>query len=715
MAGASLSLTADTKPLRLAAEVLLRPYAQILFSRDLRAGLLVALAIASFPVLAAMTVAAILIAVTVSYLFGLGTESLRDGGPACTAVLATLALGVFAPEGGHPLVLVALAAPLAVFLYASFESVFSTVTLPSHSLPFIATTWVVHLASRSLPASSSTWKIMEPAALLPTGLFASGWWDLPASLLFLSGAGAGVAVILAIALHSRIALLLALVGGAVALGMRELLRADTVWSLLDVIASFNAVLTAMAIGGVWFVPHTSSIVLAAGSAAVAVLLSYALTPATAMAYLPVLSLPFVVTTHLLLTASRRRLEDRRPRSTIPGDRPEEALAGHLSRIRRFGDAAWLPFRLPFRGSWLVTQGHDGEHTHQGPWRHGLDFEGTDAEGKRYRGQGHELRDYHCYGLPVVAAGAGSVAEITDGIEDNPPGQINTRNRWGNAVVIAHGPFLHSVYAHLKPGTIRVKPGQIVGAGDEIARCGSSGRSPVPHLHFQVQRAPTLGSPTLHADFGDVVTGTGTDDQLANLVVPAEDEVVRPVVPDTAIAQSLAFLPGSAFELSDEDGRKETAEVEVDLLGRRTLRSNLATLHVEPYESGFVVVDYHGSPKSLLRFVMLALARVPFDQTRSLRWQENLPGRFLLPGWLRAAADLVAVVAPSAGSTEVQYRSERASATLVVQADSPKWSSTATLSLGGSSHRIELSYRGMTQKVQMRPVDRERPPKSEDRR
>jgi len=712
VAAGSHALTAAPAPLRLVGEALLRPYGQILFSKDLRTGLLVALAIASFPALAATTLLAVVIAVVVSALFGLGTESIRDGGPACTAVLATLALAVFAPAGGHPLVLVLLAAPLAVFLYASFESVFAAVALPSHSLPFIATTWVVHLAARSLPAATSTVNLLRPAAWLPAEWFTGGWWDLPASLLFLNGAVAGLAVLGAIALHSRIALLLALVGGAVALAMRELLRADAVWSLVDVIGSFNAVLTAMAIGGVWFVPHLSSVLLAAAGAAAAVLLTYALTPAAAMAYLPVLSLPFVVTTHLLLTAARRRLEDRRPRSTVPADRPEEALARHLSRQRRFGDAAWLPFRLPFRGSWVVTQGHDGELTHQGPWRHGLDFEGVDADGKRYRGEGRELRDYHCYGLPVVAAGAGTVAAVTDGIEDNRPGQINTQNRWGNAVVIAHGPYLHSVYAHLKAGTLRVKPGQVVGAGDELARCGSSGRSPVPHLHFQVQRAPTLGSPTLYADFGDVVSGTAGEEELANLVVPTEDAIVRPIMPDQALAQALAFLPGTTYVLTDEAGTQEKAVVDVDLLGRRQLRSSAAAVFLEPYDGGLVVVDYQGSPASLLRVVVLALARVPFDQARTLTWRENLPGRFLLPSWLRAVADLVSVVAPRVGGTDVVYRSERTAAALIVRAEGPSWSSTARLSLGSGNHELELTHRGTTQRVTLRTVDgppQSRPP------
>jgi urea transporter len=698
----------DAHPLRVAAEVLLRPYGQILLSRDLRAGLLVLAAIALFPMLALATLLAIAVSGAVALLFGLGLAGVREGTPTCTAVLTALAIGVFAPDGGHPLVLVAVGAVLATMLTASFEAVFASVTLPTHSFPFIASAWAVHLAARSLPADRSGLVLVEPWTALPAEWFASSWLDVPAALLFLHGWVAGALLLAAIFVHSRISLVLALIGWAVALAARSLLRPDEPWSAVDVVASFNAVLTAMALGGVWFVPQPSSMLLAAAGSAVAVVMSYALAPTASMAYLPVLSLPFVLTTHLVLMAARRRLEDRRPRSTIPADRPEEALARYLTRLRRFGDAAWLPFRLPFRGKWKVTQGHDGEHTHQGLWRHGLDFESVGRDGKVHEGEGASLRDYHCYGLPVVAAGAGTVAKIVDGIEDNTPGQINVDDRWGNAVILRHGPALCSVYAHLKPGTISVRQGEVVNAGSELARCGNSGRSPTPHLHFQIQRSDTLGSPTIPADFGDVVSETDDDVELANLVVPREGETVRPVMRDEAIARALAFLPGTVYELRDHDGREEVARVELDLLGRRTLKSTEATLFIEPYESGFVVVDFYGDPSSLLRFVLVGLARVPFDQARKLEYDDSLAARLLLPAWLRPLADLVAVVAPEAGATEVHYRAERQGGKLVVRGKSKKWTSKAVLSLGRGDHTIELQSGNRRETVTMtrqEPSDR----------
>jgi urea transporter len=686
-------------------ELVLRPYAQIVFARDLWPGLFVLLAIAAAPRLALATLGALAVAHLTAWVFGLGRRVVREGTGATTAVLATLALAVFAPGGGHPAVLIFFAAVLAVLLSASFEAVFSSVALPTHSLPFIATAWIVHLAARSLPASDAMLALTTPASWLPASIFAPSWLDVPASLLFLHGSVAGILVLIAIALHSRISLLLAVVGGLVAAGMRLSLRADMDPSLVDVLASFNAVLTAMALGGVWFVPQPSSVILAAVGAAISSLLAYALAPALGIAFLPVLSLPFVVTTHLVLTAARRREADTRPRSTVPMDRPEEALASHLMRVRRFGDVAWLPFRLPFRGEWTVTQGYDGEYTHKGLWRHGMDFEVCDADGNTRARDGASLRDYHCYGLPVLAAGLGTVASIHEGIDDNAPGEVNTHDNWGNAVVIAHGLGLYSVYAHLQPSSIRVRPGEVVTPGIEIARCGNSGRSPEPHLHFQLQRLPALGSPTMPADFGDVVSRGDDGFRLSTRVVPSQGDLVRPVMRDEALARALSFLPGSVWELSDGEGGRELAKVELDLLGRRQLRTARAELTIDPYDGGFVVVNFSGHARSLLRFLLIALARVPFDQADSLSWEEELPGRLLLSGYRRAIADFLAVFAPNVGRTRVQYTCRREPGSVVLEGESRRFHSRAKLSLGDAAHRLEVRYGGRAQEITLKPVDR----------
>lgn len=56
--------------------------------------------------------------------------------------------------------------------------------------------------------------------------------------------------------------------------------------------------------------------------------------------------------------------------------------------------------------------------------------------------------------------------------------------YGNLVVVRHYNGLETVYGHLSK--IKVKPKQIVKAGDVIGLGGSTGHSTGPHLHFEVR-------------------------------------------------------------------------------------------------------------------------------------------------------------------------------------------------------------------------------------
>jgi murein DD-endopeptidase MepM/ murein hydrolase activator NlpD len=47
-----------------------------------------------------------------------------------------------------------------------------------------------------------------------------------------------------------------------------------------------------------------------------------------------------------------------------------------------------------------------------------------------------------------------------------------------------------MYAHLQPGSLRVKAGQKVKRGDVLGLLGNSGNSTEPHLHFQVMDRPS---------------------------------------------------------------------------------------------------------------------------------------------------------------------------------------------------------------------------------
>ena len=70
-------------------------------------------------------------------------------------------------------------------------------------------------------------------------------------------------------------------------------------------------------------------------------------------------------------------------------------------------------------------------------------------------------------------------------------------------------------------------------------------------------------------------------------------------------------------------------------------------------------------------------------------------RLFMPGWLRALADVLAVVAPGVGSTSVTYRSQREEGLLHIRGKSQRWSSHARINLAGGNHEIDFSYGGQT--------------------
>ncbi|HEX6471567.1 MAG TPA: M23 family metallopeptidase [Streptosporangiaceae bacterium] len=63
--------------------------------------------------------------------------------------------------------------------------------------------------------------------------------------------------------------------------------------------------------------------------------------------------------------------------------------------------------------------------------------------------------------------------------------LNPRFVLGNHVVVDQGDGVYAAYAHLRRGSVRVRRGQRVVAGQQLAECGNSGNSSEPHLHFQL--------------------------------------------------------------------------------------------------------------------------------------------------------------------------------------------------------------------------------------
>jgi murein DD-endopeptidase MepM/ murein hydrolase activator NlpD len=140
------------------------------------------------------------------------------------------------------------------------------------------------------------------------------------------------------------------------------------------------------------------------------------------------------------------------------------------------------FRLPVDGRWRVQRTHYGNPNDQSS---GLDLV-LDAPLPPH---GSPLSDYPSYGQPIVADAPGMVVIAVDGHPDNPQGVIDTYDAHGNYVVIDHGDGTFSLFAHLIPGSLRVRAGQVVAMGQPLGLVGNSGRTTMPHLHWQVMNGP----------------------------------------------------------------------------------------------------------------------------------------------------------------------------------------------------------------------------------
>ena len=60
---------------------------------------------------------------------------------------------------------------------------------------------------------------------------------------------------------------------------------------------------------------------------------------------------------------------------------------------------------------------------------------------------------------------------------------------GNHIVQDIGDGNYAFYAHLKTGSVKVKPGDQLTTGQVIATLGNTGNSDAPHLHFHVMSTP----------------------------------------------------------------------------------------------------------------------------------------------------------------------------------------------------------------------------------
>ncbi|WP_331771133.1 M23 family metallopeptidase (plasmid) [Embleya sp. NBC_00888] len=146
-----------------------------------------------------------------------------------------------------------------------------------------------------------------------------------------------------------------------------------------------------------------------------------------------------------------------------------------------------------------------------------------------------------FGLPVSAVADATVVRVVDGQRDHLsrnsfPALVylvvegvfrevaDARRLVGNHVILDPGDGVYAMYAHLRRGSVVVREGERVRVGQELARCGNSGNSSEPHVHFQLM------------DAADPTVARGIPFTWRGIGVPSNDEVFS--------ASSILSRPGT---------------------------------------------------------------------------------------------------------------------------------------------------------------------------
>ncbi len=213
---------------------------------------------------------------------------------------------------------------------------------------------------------------------------------------------------------------------------------------------------------------------------------------------------------------------------------------------------------PLRGdNWLAANGPSNTSGHRRAlipvdgrsWisqRFAIDWVQLYPDGVTFHGDKADNKNYRAYGQEALAVADGVVTETKDGIPQNVPG-VNSRavpitleTIGGNHVILDLGNGIFAFYAHLQPGSLRVKVGDRVKTGQALGLVGNSGNSTEPHLHFDLcDRSSMLACEGLPYAFPQFeVQGSGWSFKSSEskdapvthkMEIPLENQVVRFVI------------------------------------------------------------------------------------------------------------------------------------------------------------------------------------------
>jgi len=546
-------------------EALINSYSQIFFSNHKWFGYLLLLASLVNPYVGIAGILAGLIAIIVSDIIGFNEETIRSGLYSFNSIMVGFIIGLFYKLSFPTVGFLILASIFTAFFSVWLKSFFSAYAIPILGIPFVLGVWTVLLGANEFKAIELSEKGIytvnefyvfwgEELGLL---IYNISLFKLPLLIdVYLKSLGAiflqynllvGGFIALGLLIYSRIAFSLSIIGFFTGYYFCLYFQGD-MNELEYSYIGFNYILSSIALGGFFIIPSGRSYFLSILSAVLIALCISALGSFFVTFGLTIYSLPFSLVVILILFVLYQRQHTRK--LFIVQQQlfsPEKNLYAFHHQSERYKNDIFYHIHLPFYGEWNVSQAHNGKITHKGEWQYAFDFVITDNQEKTYQDNGVNVEDFYCYNVPVLAPADGWVVDILDNIPDNEIGGVNIENNWGNAIVIKHADFLYSKLTHLKEETFKVKIGDYVKKGDLIANCGNSGRSPEPHIHFQLQTAPFIGAKTLKYPLAYFVSKHNDGYKFHSFEYPVENQKISKILTTPIVTNAFNFVPGMTIK------------------------------------------------------------------------------------------------------------------------------------------------------------------------
>ncbi|HKI77526.1 MAG TPA: urea transporter [Ignavibacteriaceae bacterium] len=624
-------------------------YSQIFFCNRKWFGLVALLATFIVPEMGGLALLGVIISNSLAIYLKFDRTKIRNGFYGFNGILFGAASSFYFEITPYLVFIIIIFLVITFFLSAVLENYLAVgFNLPGFSLPFILTLYIfiVFLTNYDfINVKSLHYLDYDFLNFIPA--IAKKYFQSMALILFQPSLISGIILTIAILFFSRVMFIISIFAFVLNYYFLQLIIPTQVDSLI-VLAGFNSILAGFALGGNLVIISKKSLPLVIVSTLMVIIITGFFTKLLANYSLPVLVLPFnfIVLSILYSLKFRKEQSDMALLYFQPGS-PEENFYYHQNWRSRFQRFKLLFPELPFFGEFFVSQGFEGEHTHKEDWKYAWDFVVTDEENKYYKDEGNSLSEHYCFKIPVIAPLKGKVVKVVDGIPNNPIGDINIEQNWGNTIILDHGEGLFSSISHFDPDSIKVEEGEEIKKGKVLGLCGNSGRSPFPHIHFQFQATDKLGDKTIKFPIAYYLQKNIDSIELRTFDFPDEGTHVQNIETHSIIKKAFNFRLGDKYKFNYEEKSKQVTEeweVKIDLFNSLFIENSFGeTANIYLADKIFYLTNYVGKKRSALYHFYLLSVKVPLCFSSNLKWEDDFQVSKLLSNFTRYLSEFLLLI------------------------------------------------------------------------